>query len=140
MYKKNNYSEKLKDPRWQKKRLEIFNRDEFACSVCFDTESTLCVHHKHYIKNLEPWEYPNELLTTLCSSCHEYETENMSLAENKLIQALKEKFFSFEIEELASSVKRMDMVHVHDVVASLLCWILINKELKIELLDRFLRV
>ncbi len=39
------YSEKLKDPRWQKKRLEIFQRDEFHCQQCGDGENTLCVHY-----------------------------------------------------------------------------------------------
>jgi len=27
------YSEKLKDPRWQKKRLEILSRDNFTCET-----------------------------------------------------------------------------------------------------------
>ena len=30
------YSEKLKDPRWQKKRLEILERDNFRCQYCGD--------------------------------------------------------------------------------------------------------
>lgn len=42
--RRSEYLEKLKDPRWQKRRLEIFQRDEFTCQVCFDTESTLHVH------------------------------------------------------------------------------------------------
>lgn len=42
------YSDKLKDPRWQKKRLEILTRDEWTCQICFDTESTLVVHHQKY--------------------------------------------------------------------------------------------
>lgn len=65
------YSEKLRDPRWQKKRLEVMQRDGFKCSECCDKESTLHVHHTRYIKNANPWDYPNCLLTTLCESCHE---------------------------------------------------------------------
>lgn len=42
------YYEMLKDPRWQKKRLEIMERDEFACRDCGDKESTLNVHHTYY--------------------------------------------------------------------------------------------
>jgi len=64
------YLEKLKDPRWQKKRLEIFNRDEFKCKKCGNTKETLNIHHIKYIKDKEPWDYPNELLTTLCEDCH----------------------------------------------------------------------
>jgi hypothetical protein len=64
------YSEKLKDPRWQKKRLEILNRDDFKCLVCGDGSETLHVHHKRYEKGCEPWDYPNEELCTLCETCH----------------------------------------------------------------------
>ena len=65
------YSEKLKDPRWQKRRLEIMQRDSFACCKCKDAASTLHVHHKEYRKGKAPWDYPDELLETLCFRCHE---------------------------------------------------------------------
>ena len=64
------YAEKLKDPRWQRKRLEIMQRDGFGCTFCGDEESTLNVHHHYYEKGMSPWEYPNEALTTLCEGCH----------------------------------------------------------------------
>ena len=64
------YSDKLKDPRWQKKRPEIFERDKWMCQLCSDTDSTLMVHHRYY-ENIEPWEYPDVALVTLCESCHE---------------------------------------------------------------------
>ena len=67
----NEYAEKLKDPRWQKKRLEIFNRDSWMCQWCGTEENTLVVHHRGYLPDTEPWEYPNDLLTTLCQDCHE---------------------------------------------------------------------
>lgn len=35
-YKKSDYSQKLLDPRWQRKRLEILQRDDFTCQVCSD--------------------------------------------------------------------------------------------------------
>lgn len=65
------YSEKLKDPRWQRKRLEIFQRDEWKCRCCWDEDGTLHVHHLVYLKNHEPWDVPNGLLLTVCSRCHE---------------------------------------------------------------------
>ncbi len=64
------YSDKLKDPRWQRKRLEILNRDEFKCRSCGDTEKMLHVHHLCYEKNKEPWETKNDDLVTLCADCH----------------------------------------------------------------------
>jgi hypothetical protein len=63
-----NYKEKLLDPRWQKKRLEIFNRDNFTCQCCGDIDKTLNVHHKSYAN--EPWEVENSELITYCSDCH----------------------------------------------------------------------
>jgi 5-methylcytosine-specific restriction endonuclease McrA len=65
------YSEKLKDPRWQKKRLQILERDGWTCQDCWTTSKTLHVHHKFYIPNTEPWDYDNAALVTKCETCHE---------------------------------------------------------------------
>ena len=60
------YSEKLKDPRWQKKRLEIFERDEWACQKCHTKDDMLVVHHMRYLWDKDPWDYSNDDLITLC--------------------------------------------------------------------------
>lgn len=65
------YSEKLKHPLWQRKRLEILQRDEFMCQKCYDSETTLHVHHRRYIKGREPWDYEDDNFITLCAPCHE---------------------------------------------------------------------
>jgi len=67
------YSEKLKDPRWQKKRLEIMGRDEFTCKICNDTNSTLHVHHISYEYGVDPWDYEDNNYKTLCFDCHKDE-------------------------------------------------------------------
>lgn len=67
------YLEVLKDPRWQRKRLEILNRDGFACQKCGNTQQTLAIHHREYLSGRYPWDYPGELLITLCQKCHEKE-------------------------------------------------------------------
>ncbi len=64
------YSENLKDPRWQRKRLEILQRDNFTCQLCKDSETTLHIHHKKYFNKTNPWDYENGFLTTLCHHCH----------------------------------------------------------------------
>lgn len=64
------YSEKLKHPKWQKKRLDILERDGWACKSCGDTETTLHIHHHQYNKGASPWEYDNDLLVTYCEDCH----------------------------------------------------------------------
>lgn len=65
------FSEQYKHPNWQKKRLEILERDQFTCQRCGDTESTLHVHHTYYGSNLKLWEYGDRGLITLCEECHE---------------------------------------------------------------------
>ncbi len=65
------YWQKLKDPCWQKLRLEAMQKAEFRCEVCMDDESSLNVHHKEYFKGHEPWEYDVEQLAVLCEPCHE---------------------------------------------------------------------
>lgn len=98
------YLEKLKDPRWQKKRLEILQRDEWTCKICFDGESTLHVHHRYYTYGADPWDYPNEALVTLCHACHEGEGEE-SDAPKLLIRALAHKgVFNSQIINLALAI------------------------------------
>lgn len=67
---KKSYSDLLRHPLWQKKRLEIMRRDKWKCKKCGDDETTLNVHHKLYINGNDPWEYENEDLITLCEDCH----------------------------------------------------------------------
>jgi hypothetical protein len=64
------YSEKLKDPRWQRKRLEIMQEHGFKCEICSDSKQELHVHHKEYEPNREPWDYASYKLQCLCSDCH----------------------------------------------------------------------
>ena len=66
------YSEKLKHPKWQKKRLEILQRDDFKCQLCKCEDKTLHIHHLTY-DNVDPWEYDEIYLITLCHNCHEKE-------------------------------------------------------------------
>ena len=68
-----NYYEKLKDPRWQRKRLEILARDFFTCLHCGDTDKQLHVHHLSYLGINNPWEALNEYLITICDDCHRIE-------------------------------------------------------------------
>jgi hypothetical protein len=62
-------NEAYKDPRWQKRRLQIMERDGWACVACRRTDETLHVHHKAYYGM--PWEVSDHDLQTLCEKCHE---------------------------------------------------------------------
>lgn len=64
------YARKLSNPKWQRKRLKILERDKWTCKKCGDTETELHVHHLEYHKN--PWDTPNKLLITLCAHCHKF--------------------------------------------------------------------
>jgi predicted HNH restriction endonuclease len=64
------YSAKLRDPRWLSVREEILARKGRACSRCGSGERVLHVHHRYYIANREPWDYPAGALVPVCNDCH----------------------------------------------------------------------
>lgn len=84
------YEDKLKDPRWQKRRLQVFERDNFTCLSCNSTDRTLHVHHLKYFPNKDPWEYDLHYLITYCEKCHQ--TEHLIGDQIRLIhlEVLKE--------------------------------------------------
>jgi 5-methylcytosine-specific restriction endonuclease McrA len=69
------YKEALFKIEWKNKRQEILQRDNNKCRNC-GTGEDLQVHHRQYHFNselgrfVEPWEYSNPLLVTLCKKCH----------------------------------------------------------------------
>jgi 5-methylcytosine-specific restriction endonuclease McrA len=71
------YIKLLSDPRWHKKRLRIFKRDGYKCTVC-GKKQRIEAHHTFYYEDYrEPWLYPNSSLITLCKNCHkEYHLHN----------------------------------------------------------------
>lgn len=71
------YWQLLRDPRWQRKRLEIMERAGFQCEECRAADKTLNVHHTHYVKGRKPWEYQNTDLRCLCEDCHGATTERI---------------------------------------------------------------
>jgi 5-methylcytosine-specific restriction endonuclease McrA len=76
------YAAKFKDPRWQKKRLEIFQRDGFKCRQCLWGKTTLHVHHRYYVPARDPWSYPDWSLVTLCEDCHSDVSGKIDQPEN----------------------------------------------------------
>lgn len=129
------YSEKLRDPRWQKMRLEIMQRDGFACRICHDEASTLNVHHRYYISGNDPWEYPLGALVTLCENCHKFETHEMDNACVRLGMALRAKFFASDIDRLARAIELMKLVHVEEVVSEAIANVLRDETQMSRLVD-----
>lgn len=81
------YQDKLKDPRWQRRRLEIMERDCWACEACGETGKTLHVHHYIY-GNGEPWQDAAQVLGTLCEDCHGREHERREASDAALVKTL----------------------------------------------------
>lgn len=124
---KSTYSEKLKDPRWQKKRLEIFNRDNFTCRFCGETEETLNVHHLNYAN--EPWDVPNDQLLTLCENCHEAEHMFRNEAEKGLLKQLKLKGFDHtDIATLEYAFYNLNLQNKKGEVLRVLSWAMRTSE------------
>jgi len=64
------------DPKWQAKKVLILIRDNYKCRNCNSIDN-LQVHHRqyHFFDILQtykdPWDYSNNLLITLCKTCHD---------------------------------------------------------------------
>jgi hypothetical protein len=65
------YSKSLRDPRWQKKRLEILQARGWKCEECGDKTKELQVHHGYYDRMLKPWEYEDSTMRVMCETCHD---------------------------------------------------------------------
>lgn len=64
------YSDLCDDPRWHEKREKILKRDDYICQLCGIQCDDVVAHHKIYRNGLNPWEYPDDDLITLCRDCH----------------------------------------------------------------------
>jgi hypothetical protein len=84
-----NYKDQLSHPLWQKKRLEILERDEFKCRYCGDKETQLQVHHFFYKKGLNVWEYDNDNLITVCKHCHTVLTNDQKAKKDLILLTTK---------------------------------------------------
>lgn len=112
MSTKSEYANKLMDPRWQRKRLQIFERDGFTCLDCGSTKRTLHVHHCLYFPKMEPWEYQDRYLRTLCDDCHEArgKFEKQILLEYKKLMATKTRHGLYEMSQKIHQEMGCDML------------------------------
>ena len=103
------WMDQYKDPRWQKKRLEIMERDGWSCEHCQSSEKMLSVHHQWYEKGKKIWDYPNKCFQTLCSDCHEY----IHMVTSAILANVKKSFFAsgwdiYSLDMLFSLVENND--------------------------------
>lgn len=107
------YFELFKDPRWQRKRLEVLSRDEWTCQRCFSVDKELQVHHWYYQWGLDPWEYDSDTLQALCKDCHEEANEDRKEAIRALGKLLR---FVHPNEIIAYAETRAALTGVTDEV------------------------
>lgn len=143
MDKELSYTDQLKWSQWQRRKLEIFSRDNWTCKQCGATNVILNVHHKEYKKNLKAWEYESELLVTLCKPCHQIlhhpETQQSTInmlgngipdikeVNDKITtlqEKLKENLPDSEIDDLLKGID--ELLHLRASMYDL--WELQNKE------------
>lgn len=90
MKKISTYSEKLKDQRWQKKRLKLLESSSWKCQneACsnINENTQLQIHHKVYLKGLNPWDYEDWAYIVLCEECHRFYQERMEKGSIVLAQ------------------------------------------------------
>jgi hypothetical protein len=133
---KRTYAEKLKDPRWQKLRLKVLERDGWRCTHCDDAATTLHVHHKLYLRGREPWDYDPSLLCTLCEPCHAIETESGRPCLERLLSALAARdCHGTALEALAEGIEGLPKdVDLVNLFYALRCF---GKEIAPALIDAF---
>lgn len=115
------YAQKLKDPRWQKKRLEVMTKAGWKCEDCGRDDRELSIHHLRYITGLQPWEHSNDLLKCLCQEeCH--------LKRQKLEQSIQ--------TIIARFLRDVPVEDLEDLMWSLIedeadrCWETMNESLQ----------
>jgi hypothetical protein len=102
-----NYKEQLTHPNWQKLKLRIFERDNYACRVCGNNEHQLSVHHLCYLPKTLLWEYDDELMVTVCPEHSEYLNKELPIIAGKIqLQLIGQKFDLFRLETLSEILKK----------------------------------
>ena len=113
------FKDQYKHPKWQKKRLEILERDKYTCQNCEGTEDQLHVHHKSYKKNHKVWEYENDNFITLCNSCHEEITTMINIGIDEIRNNCISTKSCYEIVEAVHWICKLDIVQLKSLVAKL---------------------
>jgi hypothetical protein len=83
---KKSYADKLRDVRWQRKRLKLLELANWICQECgADDHRSLDVHHSYYKTGLDPWDYPQKAYRVVCTDCHDKRTES----EHRLLRSVQ---------------------------------------------------
>ena len=67
------YNYRRRFGRWFLLRCRLIEKSDFCCTKCkknFPYGKYLTVHHKYYIEDRDPWDYPDDAFDVLCLKCH----------------------------------------------------------------------
>lgn len=106
------YAEQLKDPRWQRRRLEVMQAADFKCEFCGAADKPLHIHHLKYFG--KPWEAPMEYLECLCEGHHASREVGGLLGGLPSVRASVVKAFMEAVQLQVSNGR-----NVNEVIASL---------------------
>lgn len=103
----NSFWAQYRDPRWQRKRLEVMEEDDFKCACCGSQDKSLNVHHITYPKGRPIWEAIG--LVTLCEDCHRI--------QHHVIDELKSAISRCDKESLKLLLEVSSLIDVDDTEA-----------------------
>lgn len=85
------YQRLLRDPRWQRRRLEVLNEANWRCqdAACGRHDRTLEVHHCYYLYGVKPWDYPRNAFLALCEDCHQRRQKTEASLKIELLKCLR---------------------------------------------------
>lgn len=113
------YADKLKDPRWQRLRLQVFERDQWGCVYCRRKDRTLHAHHLWYDRGRQPWEYPPWRIVTVCDVCHDREHSDRAASEQFLCRSLSFAGASAgAVTFLGNAFRLIGLLHIEDSQAA----------------------
>lgn len=117
------YFEKLKDPRWQKRRLEMMELAGFKCQACGGNDNPLHVHHGYYAKGKDPWEYGPESLHVICEPCHQNATDDMATIQMLIGQIAPGDYpeFAGEVDSLRKQFLRREAFRIVRMLEGIQC-------------------
>lgn len=126
------YADKLRDPRWQKKRLKILERDDWTCQWCGDSKKTLHIHHTKYLK--EPWDVEDEFLITVCETCHKSEDKELRKEVEQLIIERLRLLPLTEVNCISNNLRVVPFLldGLHEGIERVVSYMVIDGELSID--------
>ena len=95
------------------------------------------MHHRLYLHDTEPWDYPNDLLITFCEDCHELEAMNMASVEKDILAILKTKFLAEGIHEIRVGLHQLELLNDEATVGAVYGWALSDTGIQRELTTRY---